>query len=199
MTDLAAIWDYLMAGPHSGRTLHIVMASVALGLSNMVGKTIRNSPSRVENVPVAQVATRVGDPEVKTVGIYLRMTGGLRGQAVMFLPLTSALSLVDVLTDESPGTAKSLGMMERSVLAEVGNLTVSYFLNTVAKLTGSSNVLWPSPPTVIVDMLSTIINLMITPAAALGDDLPIIETPFRDTAGLVQIRLWILPDMLGRS
>jgi chemotaxis protein CheC len=116
----------------------------------------------------------VGDPESEMVGIYLLMKGDLSGQAILIFPLASALNLADALLDAPLGTSSSLGDLECSALAEAGNLTVSYFLNAMAALTGIP--LRPSPPAVMVDMLGAILNVVITSLAATSDDLLMIET-----------------------
>jgi chemotaxis protein CheC len=126
------------------------------------------------------------------VGIYLLMQGDLNGQAIMIFPLDSALNLADLLLDAPPGTATSLGELERSALAEVGNLTVSYFLNAMSALTGKP--LRPSPPAVMVDMLGAILDVVAVSAAATSDELLIVETMLQEPDGDVQGRFWVMPD-----
>jgi len=194
MDEQTAIWNRLISGPRAESLLDIVMWRVACGLSSMVGRTISNDTSRVERVPIAQVATRAGDPETEMIGVYLVIKSGLRGQAILILPLTSALNLVDLLMEAPPGTATDLGLMERSALGEVGNLMVSYFLSAVADLSGKPRLLRPSPPAVMVDMLGAILDVIVTPVAAVRDDLLIVETAFKDAQGTAQARFWVLPD-----
>jgi chemotaxis protein CheC len=131
---------------------------------------------------------------MERVGIYLVLGSGLRGQAILILPLDSALNLADLLMGEQPGTATYLGIVERSALAEVGNMAVSYFLNAVSTISETPELLRPSPPAVMVDMLGAILDVIVTPVAAVRDDLLIIETAFRDSAGAIQGRFWVLPD-----
>jgi chemotaxis protein CheC len=127
------------------------------------------------------------------VGIYLRLEAGLQGQAIFVIPLPIALNLVDFLMDARPGTSVELGLMERSALAEVGNLMLSYFLNAVADLAEVSEVLQPSPPEVMVDMLGAILDVVTAPAAFVSDELLVVESLFRDRARTIWIRFWVLP------
>jgi chemotaxis protein CheC len=187
------IWHGLIAGPQAGETLRAAMECVAQGLSDMAGQIIIHNVPKIRKIPISQVATQAGAPEAEIVGIYLQMESGLQGRVILILPLGFALNLVDLVMELSPGTSSSLGLMERSVLAEVGNLTLSYFLNAVSELSGQSEMLQPSPPAVIVDMLAAILNLFIASAAAVSDDLLIIETVFMDIARTVQFRMWMLP------
>jgi chemotaxis protein CheC len=170
--------------------------NAARGLSGMVGHSITTSAPRAKVVRFDDVSTYVGNPEAEMVGIYLLMEGDLSGQAILMLSLVSALNLADWLMDTPLGTSTNLGNLERSALAEVGNLTVSYFLNAVAALTGRP--LRPSPPAVVVDMLGAILNVVITPMAAMNDDMLIIETVLRDSDGDVQAYFWVLPDLMTK-
>jgi chemotaxis protein CheC len=195
MNGQTAIWNSLIAGPQAEELLGTVMQRVALALSDMVGLGFSCDTPWVQKVPIAQVATRLGDPETETIGVYLLIKGSLHGQAILMLPLASALSLIDLLMGASPGApviVRDLDPMERSALAEIGNLMVSYFLNAVASL--GRTELRPSPPAVAVDMMGAILDRVVVPAGNVGDALLIIETTFRDAEETVQIRFWVLPD-----
>jgi chemotaxis protein CheC len=194
MTDNKAIWSKLIAGPNPSATLNSIMWRVACGLSNTVGRTISNGASSIETIPLSQVATFAGGPEAEMVAIYLVIQSGIRGQALLILPLHSALHLCDLLLDLQPGSSTNLGEVERSALAEVGNITLSYFLNAVATSCGDPDFLRPSPPAVMVDMLGAMLDVIVTPIAVVRDDMLIIETPFVDSRSSIQARFWVLPD-----
>jgi chemotaxis protein CheC len=188
------IWNSLVSGEYSTHLLRKVMWRVASGLSTLAGRTIINDDPIVEKVPIGQVHERAGGLEEQMVGIYLVIRGGLRGQAIVVLPMISALNLADLMMSQKPGTATELGVMERSALSEVGNMTLSYFLNGVASLDEMPDLLRPSPPAVMVDMLGAILDVILTPVAAVRDDLLIVETVFRDSTRAVEGRFWVLPD-----
>jgi len=186
------VWSDLITGPKW--TLYTAMQHVARGLTDMVGHVIVNDAPQVKEMPVAQVQGRVGAPGTEIVAIYLHMESGLRGRAVLILPLSFALNLVDLMMEAPRGTATSMGLMERSALGEVGNLALSFFLNSVAESASQVGVLQPSPPSVIVGAPGTVLNMVVTSAAAMNDELLIVETAFADTAKTVEFRFWVLPD-----
>lgn len=199
MNSQREIWNSLVSGEYSSYLLRKVMWRVASGLSELTGRTIINDDPIVEKVPIGQVHERAGGPEEQMVGVYLVIGGGLRGQAIVILPMASALNLADLMMSQEPGTATELGLMERSALSEVGNMTLSYFLNGVASLDEMPDLLRPSPPAVMVDMLGAILDVIVTPVAAVRDDLLIVETVFRDSARAVEGRFWVLPDPALRN
>ena len=194
MSNQKEIWSNLVSGPRSDFMLRKVMWRVMNGLSEITGQTISNDDPTVEKVSISQVPERAGSPEAKMVGVYLVIGGGLRGQAILILPIDSALSLADLMLGNQPGTATDLGIVERSALSELGNMVVSYFLNGVASLEEMPDMLRPSPPAVMVDMLGAILSVIVTPVAVVRDDLVIIETAFRDMQKSVRGCLWVLPD-----
>jgi chemotaxis protein CheC len=194
MNNQKAIWNRLVNGPRSEHVLRQVMWRVTSGLSAITGRIISNDVPQVEKIPICQVAEHAGDPEANMVGIYLLMRGRLRGQAILILPMNSALYLVDLLTGQPQGTTTELGVVEHSALAEVGNIAVSRFLSGVASLGAMPDLLLPSPPAVMVNMLGATLDVIVTPVAAVRDDLLIIDMAFRDTRGAVRGRFWVLPD-----
>jgi len=194
MDSQSEIWKRILQGPDSDVILRAAVRRVGHGLSNMVNKVITGGSPKIKTVPIARVATHAGAPDAEMVGIYLRIETGLRGQAILMLPLTFALNLTDLVMGLLPGTSVELGVMERSALAEVGNLTLSYFLNTIASFTEEPDMLQPSPPVVMVDMLGAILNIIAAPAAFVSDDLLIVETIFRDIEKTVWVRFWVRPD-----
>jgi len=148
-------------------------------------------------VPLERVSERAGGPEDEMVGVYLLTKGDLLGQALMILSVPSAIQLAGWLVSGMIGDAarrEELGEMERSALAEMGNLAISRFLNCVAVHAGWSRLLRPSAPGVMVNMLGAIMDVVVTPVAASHDELLIVETLFRDARNAVQIRFWVLPE-----
>ncbi len=195
MNDQRDIWHSLTKGPRSDMVLHAAMTRAARGLTDMVGHTIIHDAPQVKNLPVSEMIVRASDLATETVGVYLQIEGGLSGQAMLILPLTFALNLVDLAMNAPQGTTTGLGQIECSALAEVGNLTLAYFLNAVAETTDRPEILQPSPPAVMVDMLGDILDLVVRPAAAMSESPLIVETTFKDVAKSVQFRFWLLPDL----
>ncbi|MBN1875192.1 MAG: chemotaxis protein CheC [Anaerolineae bacterium] len=187
-------WDCLTTEQGFDERLQQVMAHVAHGLSTMVNKELNYTSPSVAIRPISELGTCNSDLEAGTVGIYLRMQGALSGQAILTLSMSSAMHLVDLLMNVPLGTSTYLGLMQRSALAEIGNLTVAYFLNAVSKLTQRTDLLRPTPPAVVVDMLGAILNLILTSDVVMHDKLMIVESNFEDVEKTVRLCFWILPD-----
>ena len=112
--------------------------NAAKGFSGMLGQEMTAVDPEVKIVPLLEISSFDGGPEDEVVGIYLRAEGDLATQFMLMIPIQRAMELVDLLMDQPIGTAKELRSLERSALAEVGNLTASFFMNSVAAITGIS-------------------------------------------------------------
>jgi chemotaxis protein CheC len=166
--------------------------NAARGFSGMVGEHMQVSELEIRQVPLQEIATLLGEPENEAVGIYLRSEGQMPGHIMIVIPQEKACELVDLMNSDSPGTTQQLGSLERSALAELGNLTGTFFLNAVARQTGLD--LRPSPPAVMVDMIGAILDVIFTEPRGLVDHLLMIQATFLQGDRQARVDFWILPD-----
>lgn len=186
------LWSNIISNSSSEGLLHLAMRHAGYSLADMLERPITINNLRVETVPISHLVAYADDPETETVGIYLLIGDDLPGQAILTLSLDDAMYMVDWLLEARPGTTTRLGDIERSALAETGNLVLSSFLNAITEFT--QNQLRPSPPALMVDMLAAILEVVATPVAATTDDLLIIETDFMNVESSLSIKFWVLPD-----
>ena len=165
----------------------------AQGLSAFVGHEITLARPRVTMLPIAEVPSIMGGPETIAVGIYMAVDGDMDGHIILLLRREDATELVDLLMDQPPGTTQELGAMERSALAEVGNLTGALFLNSVASLCGVSAR--PSPPAVMEDMVGAILDVVVVAVGAISEYVVAIETVFRKSDRHVEALFWVIPNL----
>ncbi len=166
--------------------------NAAKGFSGMLGKDLSVVDPEFKVLPLTDLSAMVGGPEDEVVGIYLRAEGDLATQFMLVFPIEQAFELVDLLMDQTVGTTRQLGSMERSALAEVGNLTATFFMNTVAVITGIS--LRPSPPAVMMDMVGAVLDIIIATTGGLSEQIMMVNTKFVLGQRAVQADLWVIPD-----
>ncbi|OQY47605.1 MAG: hypothetical protein B6242_04625 [Anaerolineaceae bacterium 4572_78] len=192
MSKPESLWQQLISGAQSETMLQAAMDHAALNLSDMVGQSITIDVPGVTTVSINDMITYVGSPEAEIVGIYLLIDGELQGQALLMFSLHDAFYLIDLLMGRDVGETVELDDLSQSALAEVGNLMLAGFLNTLANISGKP--LRPSPPAVVVDMLGAILNFIAASVGATSDELVFVETIFKDTDRILEGRFWILPD-----
>jgi chemotaxis protein CheC len=169
------------------------LENAAHGLSTFVGHEIRLAHPRVTMIPIADVPTIMGGPETLAVGIYMAVDGDMDGHIILLLKRDDAAELVDLLLDQPPGTTSELAPLERSALAEVGNLTGALFLNSVASLCGVSAR--PSPPAVMEDMVGAILDVVVVAVGAISEYIVAIETIFQKPDRQVEALFWVIPNL----
>jgi len=179
------------------RTLLASLASpgvvnAARGMSEMVGQALSVSEPHVRLVPFHDIPELLGGPESEAVGIYLRIEGHISGQMMMIVPHNKALELVDLMMGLPIGSTQSINSMERSALAELGNITGTFFLNAISDNTGFSSR--PSPPAVMVDMVGAILDIILATMDELFDSVLMIQATFLRDGREAEADFWIIPD-----
>ncbi len=166
--------------------------NAAAGLSGMVGAEITVTDPHIRLVPMTDIPTLLGGPEEEAVGIYLQAQGDVQGQIMLIMPCDKALELVDMLMEQPLGTTQQLGALERSALAEVGNMTASFFLNAVAKRLHLD--IRPSPPAVMVDMVAAILDIVAAISGGVSEHVLLMQGAFMRDGREVEVNFWVLPD-----
>ena len=161
------------------------------GLSAMMGINIRVTALDLKVISVDDAANLVGGAENEAVVIYLGISGGATGHIMLVYPLRVAFGLVDMLLGEEPGTTCELGELEASALQEMGNITGTFFLNSMGDNTGI--ILMPTPPTVMVDMAGAIIYSALSDIMMDRDELFAMETIFSTDDREIVGTLLVLP------
>jgi chemotaxis protein CheC len=166
--------------------------NAAQGFSGMLGRSLTVSDPDVKLISLNEIADMLGGPENEAVGIYLRAEGDIPAQIMLIIPFGKAMELVDMLMGEPAGTTTVLGKLERSALAEVGNLTGTFFMNTVARMSGAE--LRPTPPAVVVDMVGAIMDIIIATTGGVYDKVLLMEAKFDIGQREVMADFWVIPD-----
>lgn len=169
----------------------------AEGLARMIGRPVGMAAPRVELVPFAAIPGYVGGGQEETVAVYLGVSGDLTGHIVLLLPVPTALRLADLLLEQPPGTATQLTEIEMSALGEVGNLTGSFLLNSLAD--EARLRLLPSTPTVLHDYAGAVLGSIAAELSLVGDRALVVETDFQGESDSVQAHFFLLPEMESLS
>lgn len=169
-------------------------ANAAQGFSQMIGEQLTVKSPEVTKVKLNNLYDLLGGAENDAVGIYLRFDGELKGQVMMVIPYIQAMEIADMLLERQAGTTVELGQLERSALAEVGNLTGSFFLNAIAEITGISS--HPTPPAVMIDMVGSILDVVIATMGDIGEEVLMFRATFIRGDRSTKTDFWVLPDLL---
>jgi chemotaxis protein CheC len=132
-------------------------ANALFGLSEMLGHKIKAVSLDIGKLPLNEIPALLGKMNAPGVGIYLPIKGEYTGHIMLIHDSAVAFQLVDLHLDMVPGATRKLGDIERCALEDIGNITGTFFLNTLADSAGI--IIMPSPPSVIVDSVSAIMDI----------------------------------------
>lgn len=183
-----AVEDSLKEG---ARLVLLGSQNAIAGLSQMVGQEIDMTAVSARQIPVDEVPDLFGGREKVAVAVYLAVTGATEGHMFLVYPPDTAMSLVDLLMGEEPGTTKEITEMEASALGEMGNIMGSFYLNALSDASGL--ILMPSPPAVIMDMVGSILDVALADILMDSDDALVVEAVFSTKDQKINGNFLVLP------
>jgi chemotaxis protein CheC len=189
------LWLQMINDTSSSGMLNRAMQYTLYSLQEMVAQPFQIDTPQYRIISLDQLDVYVQSLEEETVAIYLQMSDQLPGQAILMLTLTHALQLAEWLIDEPVNAIDELDALMSSALAETGNIILASFLSALSQILHTSILL--SPPAVIVDMLATVLEVVVTVAAVATDEITLLETDFKHENSDLHIRFWLLPDPIS--
>lgn len=128
----------------------------ATALSTLTGHPIMIAVPRLFVAPLDEVPARVSAPEEPVAGLSLLIEGDLSGCTLLVFPQPIAVRLAELMLRRPRGSSAGLGPLERSALAEAGNILSGHYLNALADFMGMT--LLPSPPELVVDRSRVVVE-----------------------------------------
>ena len=123
------------------------------------------------------VGNLIGGEEQLMAGIYLGVEGDITGSIMFLLAKDSAKHLIEKLMGREM-QGDDFGEMETSALMEVGNIITGAYLNSLATITNLK--IFPSVPSICVDMAGAILSVPAIEFGAVGDKILLIQSQFMD-------------------
>lgn len=167
-------------------------ANAVSRLAKMLEREVGLTCVNLKTMSPAYAANMLGGPENLVVAIYLTIQGEARGHILLAYPPDTAFGLIDMILGNAPDTTEELGEMEESVLAELGNIVGSAFLNSIGDGTGTR--LRPTPPVVVVDMAGAVLSIALTDILQDHDEIYAMEAVFDTDDKQVSGVLLIMPN-----
>ena len=182
------------------RTFANGLMSAGLALAEMTGHEIIVAAPAVRRCSAADVIEMAGGPDSVVVGIYLGITGSISGHALLMLPPDGARRLarilIDGIADPADGSDDSadpltFSGLEISALQEVGNVTISAFLNELGM--HLHEPVLPSCPQAIVEMAGAILDAVLVDLSVDTDELLAARAAFIEGYDAIEGTLLVLP------
>jgi len=148
----------------------------ATAIDAMSASAVRMDVISAGVAPTRRLCEVAGRPEDLVVAVYISVSGGVPGHALLVFPYDCALVLVDLITGQPAGTTRRVDEMEESVIQEIGNIITSSYLNALSDYYGCE--LLPSPPNVAVDMAAAVVDCVLLNTGRFDEDTISIVTRF---------------------
>lgn len=135
-----------------------------------------------------EAARFVESLEQVVVGIFIVVSGDVKGHMAFLLPVDSAMVLVRLLTGDDSGEFNDMAL---SALQEIGNIMITSYLNALSKMTDL--LMAPSVPGVAVDMAGAIWQSVLAGAQVINE-VTLIRTEFYADGESIEGNIIFLPD-----
>ncbi len=169
-------------------------------LGGMSGQAIRVDVPEVRRCTPDELLEMAGGPGSIVFAVYVGITGSLRGHGLLLLPPDGAHRLAAVLLQGLLGPGQlpieeldpmAFDELETSVLAEVGNVTISAFLNEVGM--HLHEPVMPTPPQTLVEILGAVLDGVLLDLVSECDQLLATRTTFTENGNVLDGALLVLP------
>ncbi len=163
------------------------------GLSGFTGADVKVEGTRVELMPVLDMAGLTGPKDQVVVGIYVGFEGSITGHGLLMFDQESAAWLVEQIVGSRVEGPVSSDSLARSALLELGNITISGFLNGLADWFNMTVL--PTTPHIAFDIMAAILNSVLASVSVSAENAVSIETTFSfPSKDSVSGYLLLLPD-----
>jgi len=167
----------------------------ATSLSKLLREHIMNKSTNSQFIPLSQVPEALGGAEKAVAGVYTTLEGELAGGLLMLFPDESAKTLVRLLTD-SELEGYELTDFQASLLSEVGNICLCWYISAISKMIGLD--ITPSPPVAAYDMIGAVIDLPLIQLGKVADSALVIMTNFKGEVNEIEGIFLMLPEPESR-
>ncbi len=193
-TPLTAVAESVLSS-----TFARAMTRAGEALGTMSGHQISVSAPSIRRCSAAEVIEMAGGAESVVVGVYVGITGSLTGHAVLLLPPDGARRLsrillegfVDPAAEPAADGELAFDEMEFSALQEVGNVTISAFLNELGM--HLHEAVQPTVPQALVEMSGAILEAVLMDLIADSDEVLAAQTTFMEGETAVDAAMLVLP------
>lgn len=174
---------------------NIGAGNVASSLSVLLHTRIDISVSKVELLPLQDIAAFLGGAEKTVSAIYLELQGEIHGSVMLLFSKENAAAIIAMLNKDQKAPAQQLDEYEESILKEFGNISAGTYIDVLSKFTNSH--ISCSVPYFAIDMLGAVLNQVLVPIANDADQAVLIETNFIVGKQLASGFFLLMPDMEG--
>ena len=167
--------------------------NAATALSNMLGCQVRIDVPEVRIMEYNEAIDWIGGPEAITAGVLVRINGEVNGIMLAVQQIEFVNMILSRILGKEITSYDELKELESSALVEVGNITISTFINALSSLADITMHL--TVPAFAVDMQGAILTVPMAEFGGQSDYIMTIGSNFICDHRVVPYRLLLSPDV----
>ncbi len=167
--------------------------NAATALSNMLGCQVRIDVPEVRIMEYNEAIDWIGGPEAITAGVLVRINGEVNGIMLAVQQIEFVNMILSRILGKEITSYDELKELESSALVEVGNITISTFINALSGLAEITMHL--TVPAFAVDMQGAILTVPMAEFGGQSDYIMTIGSNFICDNKVVPYRLLLSPDV----
>ncbi len=153
---------------------NVGIGNAVTALSKLLNKKIEINIPETKFVPLKDFSNELGGPEKIVIGIYMTISGDLKGETLFLFPKESALALADLMMGQAPGTSTIFQDMAESAFKEMSNIFSGAYLSSLSNMLDI--MLFPGIPHVANDMTQSIVDFVLIKVGQSADELLCVKT-----------------------
>jgi len=138
---------------------NIGAGNAATALSQMVGRRIDLSISKVNFLSTDSIGKLMGGAQTNVAAVYLPFYGDIKGIILIFFSVERAFELSQMLTGSKPHSTEAFSDMEKSAIRELCSILTGAYLGALFKFIHLQVI--HGVPTLILDMAQAILDTVL--------------------------------------
>lgn len=173
---------------------NIGTSHAATALSILLNCRVDCQPPHCFILNLTEISQYFKNPDEVSVGIFQRLNGKLEGSLLILFSRKEAVRIANLVlgTGGDDGSKLVLGEVERSALAEVGNILGGSFMTALSQMTNLFSL--PSVPHCMVDLAGAILETAVLDLMQTGEQIIFIETIFFTSGREVEGKILFFPN-----
>ena len=147
----------------------------SLALLKLSGDEASVEFTKIEVGKIQKVFSKI-DPELIVAGVYLPITGDIKGASLLIFPKEIAYTLCDVMVKGKAETVRQLTELDQSVLKEVGNIILGSLLTVFSNHLEMKII--EGLPEFSLDMFGALVDQIITQFIQKAEEVLTVELLF---------------------
>jgi chemotaxis protein CheC len=166
--------------------------NAATALSQMVGKPIGMSVTKVMVLPTAAIAGFLGGMEKNVAAVHMPVYGDVCGVVLIFFPIEFLPNLASLLLQRDSPSASELTELDRSAIKELGSILTGSYLSALFRFINIQMI--HGVPTLVIDMAQAILDTVFVDLEQKEEMAIVIETEFMEQNRQLTGSFFLLPE-----